>query len=252
MRQNYYQVTVFAIILAIAFWGATPLFADDSHSLKEQQTKPDTPKAKNKPVPKIKTKENNSDNENSVNSNNQDANEVVTDNDETQAINDEDDCSALFGSEVIENQNEDRRTKILANVIESQGIVTVLHHAKHWKETIHAHGLGLDLISIEKEEDGKYHAFFDVTDNLAEYYGCESGIYEVSQDASLFSKAPVLWISRNFVLLEYEGQLTYITPDPDTRYIFRLVWQSTWTISRPKKQTSSRSRRRHSRRGRRR
>ncbi len=162
---------------------------------------------------------------------------------------DEDDCSALFGSEEVEKKNEIRREKRLERVMESNGTITVVHHSEQWSEATHGVCKGVALDSIEKDEDGEYRALFDVNDPIADLYGCEPGLYEVSQDASIFSEAAVLWIDRNFVLLGYEGELTYLTPNPDQRYIVRMIWQSPWTIARPKDPSrNSRSKRAQNRR----
>ncbi len=158
---------------------------------------------------------------------------------------DEDDCSALFGSEEIEARNEARRKAILVRVRESNGIITVMHHGEHWRSYAHGHAQGLDLIGIEKDEHGEFHALIEVSEEVAEEYDCECGVYEVSRDASLFSSAPVLWMNRNLVLLDYDDELAYLTIDPEDRYLFRLVWQSRWTIIQPQEPTkrSSRSKR---------
>ncbi len=163
-------------------------------------------------------------------------------------ILDEDDCSLLFGSEELEKENEQHREKRLEHVMESNGIITIMHHSKQWSEATHGMCEGIELETIEKDENGEYLAIFEVGEDIAEMYDCEPGLYEVSQDASIFSQAAVLWIDKRFVLLGYEGELTYLTPDPENRYIVRMIWQSPWTISRPKEPSRSRSNSRRSRR----
>ncbi len=163
-------------------------------------------------------------------------------------VKNEDQCVALFGSERLEERNENRRERLLVRVRESNGVITVMHHADKWDDPIRAQCEGLDLEFIEKSENDGYHAFFEVTDELAGRYGCEGGIYEVSQDAALFSSASVLWIDPDLVLLEYDHDLAYLTPDPGASHAFRLVWQSEWTLDREEAASKPKAKKRSKRR----
>lgn len=64
-------------------------------------------------------------------------------------------------------------------------------------------------------------------------FGCPTGLYRVGVDYDFGADGHVLAMFENLVLLEYDGQLMYLTNSPGVGPIWSMVWVSPWSIRYP-------------------
>ncbi len=187
----------------------------------------------------------------------------VEDEDDSLALDDEEseeeelhpaqECPGMFGSQSVWDDNEAKRKKNLVRAYGANGRYTVMHKARSWGQPVRFRIRGLDLEDVEIDEDGHRSVLLEVSEDVADLFGCEAGLYELERDNSLLRDTSVLKILDDAVLLDYQGHLVYLPVHDWDDPSFRLVWQSRWAIPRPREEYKPKSRsRRNNRRKKRR
>lgn len=138
-------------------------------------------------------------------------------------------CSKLFGTQedVLANRRY-REQRLVRLRPSSHDYFNLTHRSRRWQVPKHALIKGLRLLSVASDSQGGYAAIMEVQPALAQSLGCEEGAYRVSEDHFLSSSIRLLAIRPDFLLLEKEGMLLYLSKGKTLR--FRMIWQSPWEV----------------------
>ncbi len=172
--------------------------------------------------------------------------------DDTTAAHPAEACQALFIPSGENRREAQAHQKKLLRIKDTRKIVTLIHRSNAWtKPPVHAHTESLSVVDIATNADGRHVALIEVPEDLAEKVDCEPGLYRIDRNDELLPGTDVLAISEDFILIDHNGQLAYLTPGGPRHVTFRMVWQSPWSVKR-ETATSQSSSRKKKRRGRRR
>ena len=147
-------------------------------------------------------------------------------------------CPQLFGNSA-QHQDIKRWQKTAVQSIEQDKYCIDLVHSKNWKDPKRVKLKGFELIKIERHKNCPSMALIQVDANSLGA-NCPSGLYAVSGDSAIGQNGRVVAIIGDILLIELQGQLSYLSTSPGQQPVWRLTWRSPWQISTPQASSSSR------------
>jgi hypothetical protein len=157
-------------------------------------------------------------------------------------------CDALFGDAELQATNEQRRMLRLRMVEAGPAYIDIVQNGG-WDDPTEIAIRGVELISTGYGDHGEPEALVRVTPALG---FCEPGEYAVQVDDALGEAGRILAILDDLVLLERNETLRYIRGSSYVgKPIFKLSWQSAFSIAPPTQSPRSKARARVGRRRRR-
>lgn len=153
-------------------------------------------------------------------------------------------CPDLFGTDRERDENWERLRDLELRAWEGRHCITLVHSGALEKPRP-VHYTGLELITTTCDQEGYAVALFRF-EGLDEI-DCPPGLYAVEPGDCLGEDTRVLVVLTDVVLVEHDHQVFYMASEhgacgPGEPPVFRMVWDSPWSMPRLQPAGSSRSR----------
>lgn len=142
-------------------------------------------------------------------------------------------CALFQDSAATRRANRERRLSLLESIDRAKASFWIVHHGD-WTmpQPISVEHLTLSKTILKPEGAPTAIVWLDMPGQES---GCRPGLYRLEVDDSLGPDAHVLAIFDEVVLIEYRGQLQYFTSPGAVVPEWHMVWQSPWTLARPRR-----------------
>lgn len=142
-------------------------------------------------------------------------------------------CRQTADSKTGQSKNRHNAIRVLGDVLEQDGHIVIIHHAEKWRLPKRMYVPGITLKATRHDEASSPQAEFFVSRKCQALYGCKSGLYSIEENGTLLPGVSVLFIGKDFVLLESRSGLSYMPVAGTGARRFRMVWSSVWEIDQP-------------------
>jgi len=144
-------------------------------------------------------------------------------------------CPRLFGTDPDRDENLERLDELDIRAWKGRHCITLVHSGA-LKQPRPVHFTGIELLATTLDQDGFGVALFRLDDEI-EAVDCEPGLYAVEPGDCLGEDTRVLVVLDDLVLVEHDQRLSYLVSKdgpygPGRPPVFRMVWDSPWSMPR--------------------